>query len=600
MTADSKLVLFIQSILESAMKKFGEKPVEAPNTKDMYTETHYALTAILVYLLGRNERGLLELAESRLKIYDKTNDCPKFFNALAVCLAANLVKQAKIEHIGLLSVLERLLARTFERRHSAFVRYCGNNMYLQQVAVDTFLLPLARGGAVTSEGVGCLLSEFKRFQTREGFFYDLPRCGTQQEPLLPPTYIMKDLFLAGVCHELHPVEDIGHIIQSGMSAVLPFLNDEGSFSYFGRTDNSPFAAGLTIFNLRQAAKICPENKIEFLKICRRAEEYFMSFPRAESGLLLCNRFAKAHNNQELAYSKDDYAYVGEYSFSSCAYALLGCYWFPESNKKNTMFLKETEIVPSVVISKDLGLVKVNVPGRELILRIGSEITSWDRRYLGPTILRYKVGNSLYIGAISRTIGNDYKIKKNHKECRLKRAFNFFKYRFQQGWELLDGTSVGFLPVLRDGSYDYLPSQAFSIEASTNSVQTQHKMVRVRLRGLYPCLLEFQRLFRENIFRLKPRMYHRPVMKSVKAIEFSRDIRLGKDRVCIEDRVWGDLKGKTLLFSVRSFPQVHIELQGLKEVQSVTGWGSDGRQKLRIFEAKKLDYEFRYQCVIFTS
>ena len=34
--------------------------------------------------------------------------------------------------------------------------------------------------------------------------HDLPRSGGGQEPLSPPTYVMKMLFLAGVCHELHP------------------------------------------------------------------------------------------------------------------------------------------------------------------------------------------------------------------------------------------------------------------------------------------------------------------------------------------------------------------------------------------------------------
>ena len=596
---DSELVQFARSVLCAASEEFGDQPVGDPDPRNMYTETHWALAALLLYLLDRNDGSLLDVAVSRLLIFDKVNASPTFFNALAICLAAIIARRGKIQHFGLQSVLDRLLTRTRGSRHAAYDRFCGNNMYLQQVSVDMFLLPLALEKAVTGEGVSCLLAEFRKYQTAEGFFYDLPRSGTQQERLCPPTYIMKDLFLAGLCHKLQPMEGIAKLVQSGMISVLPLLTGEGNFSYFGRTDNSPFAAGLTIFNLRQAAQLCPERRLEFEEACRFAETYYKTFPKTTSGLLQCNRFADERSPQELVYSRDDYAYIGQYSLSSCAYALLGCYWFPVTEETRAFALPQFEKLPYVVESKDLGLVKLSGPGRELFLRTGTEITSWDRRYLGPTILRYKIGNRLLIGAISRTLATDYAVRTDRPVSRLQRAFEFFRHRFLHGWEMLDGTSVGFLPVLRDGFSDYLPSKAISVETSRSFVRSRHHMVRLCVRGFQPCLIEFFDLVRRNIARLAPRSYVRPMMTPVDSIKFSRDVYLEKDRCHIKDRVWGDLKGKSILFSVRCCPRAFIEVQGLHERQSVLGWGSDGRQELKFYEERLLASEFSYQFVIST-
>jgi hypothetical protein len=193
---------------------------------------------------------------------------------MAFCLAAIVLKRSGHRHRGLQSILEELVANTPSRhRDVAYTQYCGNNAYLQQVAVDTVLLPLARGEDVTQEGLDCLLAEFHRFRTAEGFFFDLPRHGTAQEPLHPPTYILKTLFLAGVCHELHPSEDLAQLFRDGMSSVLPLLTREGNFSYFGRTDNSPFATGLMIFDLRKATRLHAHRHREFDEACSSAERF---------------------------------------------------------------------------------------------------------------------------------------------------------------------------------------------------------------------------------------------------------------------------------------------------------------------------------------
>lgn len=602
MGQDSELVDFVRSIIVAAVKEFGDQPVTEPgsetNPQFLYTETHYALSALLIHILDESDNSWLDLTESRLRIFDRANVPPTFFNALAICLIAIIAKRAKIKHSGLLSVLDNLLERTNQFHHTAYKMWCGNNMYLQQVVVDTFLLPLCRGESVASQDVSCLLGEFRKFQTAEGFFFDLPRNRNQHELLCPPTYIMKDLFLAGVCNKLQPVEEITKLVQYGMTAVLPLLTSEGNFSYFGRTDNTPFAAALTIFNLRQAAQLCPEQHLGFQEACRCAETYYKTFPRTGSGFLQCNRFADASTSNELVYSRDNYSYIGQYTLSSCAYALLGCYWYPMSyNSAAAATLSEHEKIPSATESKDLGLVKLSGPRYELFLRTGPEISSRDRRYLGPTILRYKVNDCLLIGTISRTLASDFSARTNRPTSRLLRAFDFFWYKFVNGKEMLDGTSVGFLPVLRNGHCDYLPSKAVSVEISPSFVCTRHHMVRVSVRGFHPCIDAFLDLFCRSILRLVPKSYVQPRMIHINSIKLSRFIHLEENGCFIEDCVHGDIKDKTLLFSTRSFFNANIEVRGLQHRQTVIGWGSDGRQIFNIYEAQCLGSEFTYQVAI---
>jgi hypothetical protein len=332
---DVALVRFGRSILRAAHEQYGERLVTEPGLAGdhrlLYTETHYALAALLLFLLDTSDRSMLDLAESRLRVWSQGRVPLTFFNSMALCLAAIVLGRSGHRHAGLESVLAELVSIT-PRRHRdiAYRQYCGNNVYLQQVAVDTVMLPVARGEAVDREDLSHLVAEFRRYRTPEGLFHDLPRDGTEQEPLHPPTYIMKMLFLAGVCHELHASEELAEIFSTGMATVLPLLTRHGNFSYFGRTDNSPFAAGLTIYDLRHAARLCADRSRAFDDACAHAERYYRSFPRTSEGLLCCNRYGDAKSPAEQAYSRDDYAYVGQYSLSSCAYALLAAYWFPAS------------------------------------------------------------------------------------------------------------------------------------------------------------------------------------------------------------------------------------------------------------------------------
>jgi hypothetical protein len=452
---DLELTTFARSLIDSARKDWPDRLVTEPNGKghpaQLYTETHYALAAVLLFISGDEDRSLLDLAVHRLRLWNNASGPMFAFNAMAVCLTAIVLRRSGEQHPGLQSILTDLIARAREYRHDVYRMNCGNNAYLQQVAVDMVLLPLARQQNVANEGVEHLIAEFHKYRTPEGFFYDLPRSGTQEERVCPPAYIMKMLFLAGVCHELHPAAALARLFQPGMAAALPLLTREGLFSYFGRTDNSPFAAGLTIFNLRKAAQLSADHRRGYDHAAAAAERYYATFPRTPSGLLQSNRFRNAESPAEYNWSRDDYAYVGQYSLASCAYALLGRLWFPVSSEPLPDYFPDGQR-PLVAVSRDLGLVKLELGDSELILRTGSELTREDnsRRYLGPTILRYQRQDRLLVGAISRTISTDASVRPR-PHIRAVRAWQFFRDPFVSGIEQWDGTSVGFLPVLRRGA-----------------------------------------------------------------------------------------------------------------------------------------------------
>ena len=594
---DDELVEFVGSVVDAARVAWPDRFVidfnarGAPNV--LYTETHYALSAVLLHLVGRGDRALLDLAASRLRMWDAANGDKTFFNAMAYCLTAIALSRSGEEHTALRQVLTDLLARTRENRHVGYGLNCGNNAYLQQVAIDTVLLPVARGAAVSGDGVKELIREFRKYRTPEGFFFDLPRERAVHELLCPPTYIMKMLFLVGICHELHPIAELEELFSSGMASVLPLLSRTGDFSYFGRTDNSPFAAGLTIFNLRKAARLGSGMSGAYDQACIEAERHYRTFPRTTEGVLSSNRFADPASRVESERSRDVYAYDGQYSLSSCAYALLACHWFPTMGDRPARM--ESASVGSVAVSRDLGLARLRERNGELIVRTSSQLASWDRRYLGPTILRYQVGDRLLVGAISKTLSADAVASARRASSALHRVYELLQGWVVNGNEQLDGVSVGFIPVLRRGAMDYLPYTVIAQESTASGLRTRYNAVRLHARGYRHCALEAAEMLRSRI--RGPKAYRSPRMTVVDSVELTRDIRLEAGRCRIEDRWSGRLGGAHVLFSTRQLPGVAIHVRGLRKVRSATGWGSDGRQIHDVYDAPAGGSELTYECEI---
>jgi hypothetical protein len=236
-------------------------------------------------------------------------------------------------------------------------------------------------------------------------------------------------------------------------------------------------------------------------------------------------------------------------------------------------------------------------GYELILRTGSQATSWDRRYLGPTILRYRAAERLLVGAIARTVSTDAAARQERARTRPGRAFALFRHRFVDGFEQLDGTTVGFLPVVRHGVIDYLPYEAVSIETSPTRIVLRSRMIALHVRGVHACRIEALALLQNNVPGMKPKEYSRPRMRPAKGFDLTRVVTVGATRCRIEDAITGDLAGKRILFSVRGLPSASIRINGMQKVNSSIGWGSDGRQALDLYSAQPSGSEIRYTCEI---
>jgi hypothetical protein len=431
-------------------------------------------------------------------------------------------------------------------------------------------------------------AEFRRYRTPEGFFFDLPREGAAQERLVPPTYVMKILFLLGLCLELAPDDAFAELFEQGMSASLPLLTRRGSFCYFGRTDNSPFAAGLTIFNLRKAAYRHPA--AGFAAAAERADAYFRTFPRTAGGLLQCNRFG-AGTPLQLARSRDMYAKVGEYSVAACAYALLAYWLFPLAGA--------ADFAPprGPAISHDLGVARLRVGDDELLLRTTGEVTSWDRRYLAPTILRFETADTLLVGAIAKTVSTDEGIPPVTHANRLAQKLAALRSWYVRGFDQLDATTVGFVPVVRAGAVDYLPYRVLELTATESSIAIRYAMLRLSARGLPACAVELRERVRHRLPWARRGEYGRPFMRPDDSLECVRTVTLASGECRIRDRISGPLRGKTILLATRALAAADVRVSGLLRRYALTGWGSDGAQELVVYAGSTAADTLEYECVV---
>lgn len=595
-TRDAALVAHVKSTLLAAETLYGPSLITEPglhfHPRYLYAETHFALAALLTSLLDDDKERWLDLAAARLRLWDGHGAPSTFFNAMAACLIALVYRRAGSDHPDLEAAISTILARTDEYRQSAYREWCGNNCYLQQVVVDLVLLPAARGEELGPDVARVVAAEFMRFRTKEGFFFDLPRETGQSARLIPPTYVMKILFLLGIAHEFYPADEFRQLFRAGVSATLPLLTREGNLSYFGRTDNSPFSAGLTLFNLRKALQLDVAD-VGLGVACSASERFYRSFPRSRDGLLECNRYFDAATGEERLYSKDNYAKVGEYSVASCAYALLGCFVAPNSDEVRDDAVAEQATVSAY--SSDLGVANFRSGDQELIVRTSSDPESWDRRYLGPTLLSLRVGASQLVGAISKTVSSDRDLRPPQTGSRPARAIRRIKEFYIRGFEQLDASTVGFMPIVRHGSFDYLPLEIERISVGTTSVDVSYCMTKLYARGLGSIYVELRELARRRFLRHGE--YLAPLTSRAPGISLHRSIGLEGSRCFIRDRFSGKIAGKTILFSTRSFAPAKVAVSGLEMRETFNGWGSNGIQTITVYGAVARENALEYECEI---
>jgi hypothetical protein len=234
---------------------------------------------------------------------------------------------------------------------------------------------------------------------------------------------------------------------------------------------------------------------------------------------------------------------------------------------------------------------------ELLLRITGEVTSWDRRYLAPTVLRFEVEGSLLVGAISRTLSTDRDIGPSIPRNRATAVLAALRSWYVQGLEQIDAVSVGFVPVVRSGSVDYLPYRVKRLTATESSIEIHYGMLRVSTRGLSACVIELRERLRTRLPWLKRGEYGRPRMRPDDSIECVRTITLTSGECRIQDRISGNLRGKSVLLSTRGFPAARIRVAGLSEQRACVGWGSEGKQAIVVHSTRLDDDAIEYECVV---
>jgi hypothetical protein len=295
----------------------------------------------------------------------------------------------------------------------------------------------------------------------------------------------------------------------------------------------------------------------------------------------------------LALARDGYAKVGEYSVAACAYALLGYRLFPEIADSPARTSNER---PTLARSTDLGVVRIAAAEHELILRTTGEVTSWDRRYLAPTVLRFEAGDELLVGAIAKTVSTDH-VGPARPTGRWAAIVAALKSWYVHGHEQLDAVAVGFVPVVRAGTADYLPYRVRRIAVTDNTVEIDYQMLRLRARGFAACAVELRERLRGRLKWLKRGEYRRPFLRLADSIECTRRVSLAGAECRIHDRILGSLRGKTVLFSTRGFAGADIRVAGLTKERALTGWGSDGRQAIEVYAGRTDGETLDYECVI---
>ena len=542
-----------------------------------YTEPYFALALILLYVLdGRNPIDLNRAAE-RLRIWNEEGE-ENAFTSFANCLALLILRSQRIQHAELWQILETHCRNARPTYSDVYNRPCGNNVYVLQVAAELLLRPLAIGMPVARSALAFAISQFERYRSPEGFYWDLPRAGADHRQF-PPTYCMKFQFVLAICHLFCSDERIKTLFVEGMRQIVPLMTAAGGFSYFGRSDNTTFAVGLTIFCLKMAAALDPSNREHYLHLARRQERVYISTPRTRSEWLQVNYFRGSESNDECSWSRDGYTVPSEYSVASSAYVLLGDLFCPPATYQAPQAPAASSI--QMMSSVDLGVTKLCRSTAEVFVR-----TSWsprvrDRRYFGPTILHLGIGERRLIGAIPKTFSTDWGVT-SMPDGRLRRHASLLWYRYARGLEHLNVLPVGYVPVIVHGSSACIPSAPKHATLNSGGLELEYDFVRVRFRGFRIALAHLMELLRDNL-GIQTGDPICPEPMSAPGMILLRRIELGENSLRIQDTLRKDSGLQTVQFCVRCYPEAKVEVQGLDYQSEIRGWSSDGLATLRLYK-----------------
>jgi len=589
----------LKKLALSAIEVFPDRIISerdySPSMDYYYGETHLALLLTVLHHWDASDEKLLQFSESRLHLWDELKIVPTFFNAMAVCITQIEMNRSNLHHPALDARLISILRRCAPATNMAWNFDCGNNVYLQQLLIDRVLIPAASGQPISDDTMAEVSRGFAQFQTPEGLFFDLPRNGHPSNRLLPLAYILKILFLLGLCHIVRPYTEIEYLLRRGLESTLPLFTGDGTMSYFGRTDNTTFSAGLASFCLHLAIEIGIEPAhSRFLAQCN--QNHWLSFDVRDDGCLEVNRYGASPSRQARVWSADDYAFPWQYALAGAAYTALGYRLLPKRLDMDVDVGSQAEKI--YIYSDDLGLVKIREGRCELYLRTHSDFHANDQRYLGPTILRLKCDNQLLIGAIPKTSSRDLNVRKIENPGRLKALLRKMIYRYQEGgWSSLNATTTAFVPTLTCGSTLWLPCSATEVVNKEASVRSKHLFRTFRAQGIAAVWLEVRNLLALNLPGLFSTPDALPQGINSSEVQLDRVVEYYGEGIRITDILSGNLCGKTLRIATRSILPLDFQLCKLTLEAKYTGWSSDGAQEIAVYAAQLTSSKFSYHIDI---
>lgn len=593
------LLVRLNQLADAALARAGDGLVTESDTKPssefLYTETHLALQLYLLNRAGQRPHGLTESA-SRLRMWDGFQVSPTFFNSMAIALLGIAMREDNVADAELTSAVESLQKRRRDFADAAWQRWCGNNMYVQQLATDLLFAPLADGRPLTAEAGDKLDRAFASCMSAEGYFFDLPRPGEASQRQFPLTYNLKFLFLLILCCRYLSDPRLKRRLRTGLEATLPLFTQQGDCSYFGRTDRTTFAAGLALFCLRAAASM----RIGGQAICDladRAERRFTKFPIGADGCLEVNEYPLPASVDDLIRSRDGYAFRWQYAVAGAAYCLLGRRLFPTPDVVDQT--KVTAESPPVFSSRDLGIMRSQAGDLGLFVRTGCTLSSEDRRHAGPTILRLEHRGRTIIGTIPMTMSSDASVMLDWLgRSRLVRHLDLLRYRWRHGFEYLHSELAGFVPVLQLRHHAWLPTAAVEQQANGDQLVSLHRFQAVHAAGWVPTwnhLADLARIHTPPAMRFLFRA--RPLLGEEAEIHLTRTITLSEEAVVIADSITGDIAGKTLLLGTRFLSPWRTQVNNLAIGKKLRGWSSDGPQEIQLYTTCCTGRECNYQLTL---
>lgn len=588
----------LKKLTLSAIEAFPDQIIRergtSPSMGYWYGETHLALLLSVLRHWDADDDMWLQLTADRLRLWNELQVAPTFFNAMAVCLTRIELNRSNVQHHALDATLTSILRRCAPATDMAWNFNCGNNMYLQQVLVDRVLIPAAQGRSISDDAMAEVALGFSQFQTPEGFFFDLPRDGHPDTRLLPLAYVLKILFLLGLCHIVRPYAAIECLLRRGLEATLPLFTRVGTLSYLGRTDNTTFAAGLASFSLQLAIELGIEPAQSRL-LAQRNRDHWLSFDVGDDGCLEVNRYGPSSSHQVRVWSADNYAFRWQYALAGAAYTALGYRLLPQ--ELETAAHGNSQVKNVRRCSDDLGLVKIREGQCELYLRTRSDFHANDPRYLGPTILRLEHDSRLLIGAIPKTCAVEPKVRAIETPGRLKARLRLMNYRYREGWEALNAATTAFVPILTCGPMLWLPCSATTVELKGANVRSEHLFCSFRARGLAAVWLEARNLLGKNLPSLFSAACIPPQGLNLSEVQLVRVVECSEMGIRITDSLSGNLAGKTLRIATRSAMPLDYRLGELALETSYIGWSSDGPQEITVYTARLTSSDFSYHIDI---